>query len=136
MSRAAYIDECKKFVTEFFKTCRYRLAYLRNKHGQPKGLVILFYDEQGNMKLGYSLCHLKKTEYLLDTTTGQVTTVTKPYDTFNKYVGIAQAIKHAQYMQSEIARYNLIKWLPQSLRSVGQFLCNSKDRLQRAQQKV
>ncbi len=132
MSRAQYIEECKQKVQEFFKTHRYRIMYLRNKHGQPKGLVLMYLDESERVKLGYSLCHTKKTEYLLDTATGQISTVTKKYDTYNRYIGICKAIENASYVNGVYYKLNV----PPSLLELAKHMLTEEDRLLRAKVKV
>jgi hypothetical protein len=72
-----YVKNCKKEFEETINPSATLIEYHRVGHGRPKGVLVIFKDENGRVLAGHSLCH--RTEKF----------------GFNKYVGVVKAMNKA-----------------------------------------
>lgn len=72
-----FARRCKSYIQNQLKNKNILISYLRTENGQPYGAVVALREEGEPLKIGYSLCHLRK-------------------DKFNKFVGAYIAAQRAR----------------------------------------
>jgi hypothetical protein len=77
-NRSEYVQFCRNNWKNLVSGGTPVVRYLRKNNGTPKGVAVVFEDEDGNLKLGWSLCNSK--------------------DTFIRHVGLWKAVQRARHV--------------------------------------
>lgn len=92
MNRAEYVGQCREFVNQYqnqLLVCYVRKGYNlyngKKCRGNPVGVTVAF-KRDDQIYVGYSLCHIKPKN----------PTKKASYDTWNKHIGLRNAIARAE----------------------------------------